>query len=166
VVMGDVGKYGYLFSNIAYNLSGVGFGMEGEDSYTTHNTSYNNNWNYYGASSVGAATVLSNISQSGATYEFRSSYSSISDFNIAADTTAPGLNSLENTTLGEVHFLNTTPGSENLCTSVASIAYISGPKMIEESDPFKIYYDTAGNLRKPSDSYFPIGACAQIQGKF
>ena len=161
-VMGNADIKGYAFNNIAYDLGGTGFALEGTNSVASHNTSFRNDWNFLGYSGSGTASYLGNISHSSSTYEFRSSVSGVlSDYNISEDTTAPGANSYDNTTLGEIDFVDLTGGSEDLCITTSSLAYMLGPKMIEESDPFKIYYDAAGNLRRPSDTVFPLGACVR-----
>ena len=88
-----------------------------------------------------------------------------SDYNVASVETSPsplpGPNSLLNTTLGEISFIDSNAGFEKLCTSNTSVAYISGPRMIDESDHYKIYYDASGKLRNPNDTNFPLGACSQ-----
>lgn len=152
----------YTFSNIAYNLLGTGISNEGPDSIVSHNTSVYNRLNFLGNSNGGVASFLANISFGGDAYEFRSSVSgTLSDYNIAADSSAPGPNSLDNSLLSEIDFYDPDPGVQDFCTSESSIANINGPRMIDESDPVKIYYDAAGKVRRPTDSKFPIGACTR-----
>ena len=158
-VSGD-GLKAYIFANIAYNNDGTAFSLMGEDTMASHNTSYNNHWNFLSSSSWPSA-VLANISMSANLYFYRGDYLSSSTYNLSG-VSGPigGSDSIENALESEVSFVSTVPGSENFCTTSSSVAYIVGPKMINESDPYKIYYDAAGNVRNPNDSDFPLGACS------
>lgn len=158
-VSGD-GLKAYIFANIAYNNDGTAFSLMGEDTMASHNTSYNNHWNFLSSSSWPSA-VLANISVSANLYFYRGDYLSSSTYNLSG-VSGPigGSDSIENALESEVSFVSTVPGSENFCTTSSSVAYIVGPKMINESDPYKIYYDAAGNVRNPNDSDFPLGACS------
>lgn len=150
----------YIFANITYNNDGIAFSLMGEDTMASHNTSYNNHWNFLSSSSWPSA-VLANISMSANQYYYRGDYLSSSVYNLSG-VNGPfgGSDSIENALESEVSFGSTVPGSENFCTTSSSVAYIVGPKMINESDPYKIYYDAAGNVRNPNDSDFPLGACS------
>ena len=159
-MMGEPKHKLYSFSNIAYNLGGTAFASEGEMSIQSHNTSIYNDWNFYGPNSDGRSTINASISYGSSTDEYRGSFSTDSSFNTSDDTTARGSDPITNVTLGELSFVNTTPGSENFCTDSNSVAFINGPRRIDETDAFKIYYDAAGNLRTPKDLFYPIGACS------
>ena len=150
----------YIFANITYNNDGIAFSLMGEDTMASHNTSYNNHWNFLSSSSWPSA-VLANISMSANQYYYRGDYLSSSVYNLSG-VNGPfgGSDSIENALESEVSFVSTVPGSENFCTTSSSVAYIVGPKMINESDPYKIYYDAAGNVRNPNDLDFPLGACS------
>ena len=154
------GLQAYLFANIAYDNDGTAFELGGGDTIASHNTSYNNYWNFFSRDSY-PSTVLANISMSAGLYFYRGAYLSGSAYNISGSSgPGGGSSSIENALESEVSFVSTASGSENFCTTSSSIAYILGPKMINESDPYKIYYDAAGNVRNPNDLVFPLGACS------
>lgn len=158
-VSGD-GLKAYIFANIAYDNDGTAFSLMGEDTIASHNTSYNNHWNFLSSNSW-PSTALANISMNANQYYYRGAYLSGSVYNISGVNGPPGESgTIENALDSEVSFVSTASGSENLCITDSSIAYILGPKMINESDPYKIYYDAAGNVRNPNDLIFPLGACS------
>lgn len=158
-VSGD-GLKAYIFANIAYDNDGTAFSLMGEDTIASHNTSYNNHWNFLSSNSW-PSTALANISMNANQYYYRGAYLSGSVYNISGVNGPPGESgTIENALDSEVSFVSTAFGSENLCITDSSIAYILGPKMINESDPYKIYYDAAGNVRNPNDLIFPLGACS------